>query len=132
VARGLENLALLPVGEPPRVQRFAALLTAALETHDSVLHVDASALEGREESALAEWLHDHLHEYATLRAIGYPNRFIAGIVAQQAAIDRLSRSRADGHRSPRAGGPARLARSLPALRARSLPALRLAAPGGRR
>lgn len=29
---------------------------------------------------------DHLHEYATLRAIGYPNRFIAGIVVQQAVI----------------------------------------------
>ena len=29
---------------------------------------------------------DHLKEYATLRAIGYPNRFVAGIVAQQAAI----------------------------------------------
>jgi putative ABC transport system permease protein len=29
---------------------------------------------------------DHLHEYATLRAIGYSNRFIAGIVAQQAVI----------------------------------------------
>jgi putative ABC transport system permease protein len=29
---------------------------------------------------------DHLREYATLRAIGYPNRFVAGIVAQQAVI----------------------------------------------
>jgi putative ABC transport system permease protein len=29
---------------------------------------------------------DHLREYATLRAIGYSNRFIGGIVAQQAAI----------------------------------------------
>jgi len=29
---------------------------------------------------------DHLHEYATLRAIGYPNRFIAGIVVQEAVI----------------------------------------------
>lgn len=29
---------------------------------------------------------EHLSEYATLRAIGYKNRFIAGIVLQQAAI----------------------------------------------
>jgi putative ABC transport system permease protein len=29
---------------------------------------------------------EHLAEYATLRAIGYPNRFVAGIVLQQAAI----------------------------------------------
>jgi len=29
---------------------------------------------------------DHLHEYATMRAIGYPNRFIAGIVVQEAVI----------------------------------------------
>jgi len=33
---------------------------------------------------------DHLHEYATLRAIGYSNRFIAGIVAQQAVILALA------------------------------------------
>jgi len=29
---------------------------------------------------------EHLHEYATLRALGYPNRFISGILIQQAAI----------------------------------------------
>jgi len=29
---------------------------------------------------------EHLSEYATLRAMGYPNRFVAGIVLQQAAI----------------------------------------------
>lgn len=29
---------------------------------------------------------EHLSEYATLRAIGYPNRFVAAIVLQQAAI----------------------------------------------
>jgi putative ABC transport system permease protein len=29
---------------------------------------------------------DHLHEYATLRAIGYSNRFITGIVVQQAVV----------------------------------------------
>lgn len=29
---------------------------------------------------------EHLHEYATLRAMGYANRFVAGIVLQQAAI----------------------------------------------
>jgi putative ABC transport system permease protein len=29
---------------------------------------------------------EHLNEYATLRALGYPNRFISGIVIQQAVI----------------------------------------------
>ena len=29
---------------------------------------------------------EHLNEYATLRAIGYPNRFVSGIVLQQAGI----------------------------------------------
>jgi putative ABC transport system permease protein len=29
---------------------------------------------------------EHLREYATLRAIGYRNRFVSGIVMQQAAI----------------------------------------------
>jgi len=29
---------------------------------------------------------EHLNEYATLRAIGFPNRFVSGIVLQQAAI----------------------------------------------
>ncbi len=29
---------------------------------------------------------EHLHEYATLRALGYPNRFVSGIVVQQAVI----------------------------------------------
>lgn len=29
---------------------------------------------------------EHLNEYATLRAIGYPNRFVSGIVIQQAVI----------------------------------------------
>jgi putative ABC transport system permease protein len=29
---------------------------------------------------------EHLNEYATLRAIGYKNRFVSGIVLQQAAI----------------------------------------------
>jgi len=29
---------------------------------------------------------EHLNEYATLRALGYPNRFISGIVTQQAFI----------------------------------------------
>jgi len=29
---------------------------------------------------------EHLNEYATLRALGYPNRFISGIVIQQAII----------------------------------------------
>jgi putative ABC transport system permease protein len=33
---------------------------------------------------------DHLHEYATLRAIGYSHRFIAGIVAQEALILALA------------------------------------------
>jgi putative ABC transport system permease protein len=29
---------------------------------------------------------EHFHEYATLRAIGYSNRFVVGIVMQQAVI----------------------------------------------
>jgi putative ABC transport system permease protein len=29
---------------------------------------------------------EHIREYATLRAMGYPNRFVSGIVVQQAAI----------------------------------------------
>ena len=29
---------------------------------------------------------EHLNEYATLRALGYPNRFVSGIVIQQAII----------------------------------------------
>lgn len=29
---------------------------------------------------------EHLNEYATLRALGYPNRFVSGIVIQQAVI----------------------------------------------
>jgi putative ABC transport system permease protein len=29
---------------------------------------------------------EHLNEYATLRALGYPNRFVSGIVVQQAVI----------------------------------------------
>jgi putative ABC transport system permease protein len=29
---------------------------------------------------------EHLHEYATLRAMGYSNRFVSGIVLQQAVI----------------------------------------------
>src|SRR5262245_19911955 len=66
VARGLENLALLPVGEAPRVRRFAARLAAALEAHDSVLHVDRSAVGAREESALAEWLHEQEARYRFL------------------------------------------------------------------
>ena len=29
---------------------------------------------------------EHLSEYATLRALGYPNRYISGVVVQQALI----------------------------------------------
>ena len=46
---------------------------------------------------------EHLNEYATLRAIGYKNRFVAGIVLQQAVI--LGRT----------GLPARACRCLLAL-----------------
>jgi putative ABC transport system permease protein len=33
---------------------------------------------------------EHLEEYATLRAIGYPNRFVSGIVVQQALVLAIS------------------------------------------
>ncbi len=35
---------------------------------------------------LASDVSDHLGEYATLRAIGYPNRFLTGVVLQEAVI----------------------------------------------
>jgi NTE family protein len=70
VARGLENLALLPVVETRRVAAFPARLAAALEAHDSVLRIDASAVEGRDESSLAEWLHEQeaRHRFLVLEA----------------------------------------------------------------
>jgi len=70
VARGLENLAVLPVGREPRVDRFAAQLATALEAHDSVRHLDAGWGGDREESALAEALHEQeaLHRFVVLEA----------------------------------------------------------------
>ncbi len=37
---------------------------------------------------------EHLREYATLRAMGYRNRFVSGIVVQQAGYPRGARLRA--------------------------------------
>ena len=70
VARGLENLAVLPVGREARVERFAAQLAAALEAHSSVRHLDARWGAGREESALAEGLHEQEahHRFVVLEA----------------------------------------------------------------
>jgi NTE family protein len=70
VARGLENLAVLPVSDSPRVRGFAARLTEELEIHDSVLHVDVQAAGPRTGSALAEWLHvlDEHHRFLVLEA----------------------------------------------------------------
>ena len=70
VARGLENLAVLPVGRETRVERFGAQLAAALEAHSSVRHLDARWGAGREESALAEGLHEQeaRHRFVVLEA----------------------------------------------------------------
>src|SRR5262245_22369541 len=70
VARGIENIAVLPVTESPRVRGFAARLAAELETHDSVLHVDAGAVGSRAGSSLAEWLHvlNEQHRFLVLEA----------------------------------------------------------------
>jgi predicted acylesterase/phospholipase RssA/CRP-like cAMP-binding protein len=70
VARGLENLAVLPIGRDTRVGRFAAELTMALETHDSVRHLDARWAGDREESVLAEALHEQeaAHRFVVLEA----------------------------------------------------------------
>jgi NTE family protein len=70
VARGIENLAVLPVSGSPRVHGFAARLAEELETHDSVLHIDMKAAGTRTGSSLAEWLHvlDEHHRFLVLEA----------------------------------------------------------------
>jgi NTE family protein len=70
VARGIENVAVLPVNDSPRVHGFAARLAAELETHDSARHVDAEAAGSRTGSSLAEWLHgvDERHRFLVLEA----------------------------------------------------------------
>jgi NTE family protein len=70
VARGIENLAVLPVGDSPRVRRFGARLAEELETHDSVIHIDVNAARHRTGSALSEWIHvlDEEHRFLVLEA----------------------------------------------------------------
>ena len=70
VARGLENLALLPVGRGPRLDRFAAQLASVLAAHGSVRHLDASWVGGRDESTLADGLHEleARHRFVVLEA----------------------------------------------------------------
>ncbi len=70
VARGLENLAVLPVGVGGREGRFAAELATALEAHDSVLHLDSGWAGDRAESPLAEALHEQeaRHRFVVLEA----------------------------------------------------------------
>ncbi len=70
VARGLENLAVLPLGQEARVARLAAQLATALEAHDSVRHLVASWAGDRDESALAEALHEQeeRHRFVVLEA----------------------------------------------------------------
>jgi NTE family protein len=70
VARGIENVAVLPVNDTERVHGFAARLAAELEAHDSARHVDAEAAGSRTGSALAEWLHgvDERHRFLVLEA----------------------------------------------------------------
>ena len=70
VARGLENLAVLPLASGPRLDRFGTQLASALEVHASVLHLAAGWVGGREESALAEGLHEleARHRFVVLEA----------------------------------------------------------------
>ena len=70
VARGIENLAVLPVGRSPRVRGFAARLAEELEIYDSVLHIDVNAAGTRTGSSLSEWLHvvDEHHRFLVLEA----------------------------------------------------------------
>ena len=75
VARGLENLAVLPVHRGVRIDAFAGALATALERHDSVLHLDASWAGQREESALAEALQEQeaRHRFIVLEAESRPS-----------------------------------------------------------
>jgi NTE family protein len=70
VARGIENIAVLPVSDTPRVHGFAARIAAELETHDSALHIDGQAAKSRAGSSLAEWLHglSERHRFLVLEA----------------------------------------------------------------
>jgi predicted acylesterase/phospholipase RssA/CRP-like cAMP-binding protein len=70
VARGIENLAVLPVSDSSRVRGFGARLAEELETHDSVFHVDVEAAGQRAGSSLAEWLHmlNEHHRFLVLEA----------------------------------------------------------------
>jgi predicted acylesterase/phospholipase RssA/CRP-like cAMP-binding protein len=70
VARGLENLAVMPLGRAPAVDLLAARLAAALEVHDSALHLDARWGGTRGESALAEGLYEEeaRHRFVVLEA----------------------------------------------------------------
>src|SRR5215468_9116999 len=70
VARGLENLAVLPLGRGARIDAFGGALAAALERHDSVVHLGASWPRTREGAALAEALQEQeaRHRFLVLEA----------------------------------------------------------------
>src|SRR5262245_35972879 len=75
VARGLGNLAVLPVQRSARVDAFAGALAAALERHGSVVHLDAGWPGERSEAALAEALHEQegRQRFAVLEAQARPS-----------------------------------------------------------
>jgi predicted acylesterase/phospholipase RssA/CRP-like cAMP-binding protein len=101
VARGLENFAVLPVSASPRLQGFAARLAAALETFDSVFHVDAAAKGARKGSALGEWLYevDERHQFMVLEAQPHPSAW-SDVCRRQADVLLLL---ADAAEPPSAG-----------------------------
>jgi predicted acylesterase/phospholipase RssA/CRP-like cAMP-binding protein len=70
MTRGLENIAVLPIGEGRAVRGFAAALAKALERLGSALHVDAEDAGDRGEAALAEWVHEQetRHRFLVLEA----------------------------------------------------------------
>jgi predicted acylesterase/phospholipase RssA/CRP-like cAMP-binding protein len=70
MTRGLENLAVLPIGEGRAVRGFAAALAKALERLGSVLHVDAKVAGDGNEASLAEWVHEQesRHRFLVLEA----------------------------------------------------------------
>src|SRR5262245_28773645 len=106
-ARGLENVAVLPVGPDARTAAFAAELAAALERHDSVLHLDASWAGGRDESALAEALHEEEARHRFLVLEAQPQRSTWSECCRRHADVLLLV--ADGSRAPTAGPWAALA-----------------------
>ncbi len=57
-ARGLENLAVLRVGESEAVRRFASQLSRALEEHGTVACLSVAAAGDRNELELVEWIHE--------------------------------------------------------------------------